>query len=172
MPYDYPLPAWVIAEKMRRQQIAADMDRDICRRCFQTDHNRRHCNQLATVACAICFRQNVFTAWCCARGNREEIAGQRQVFRFAGSPPRAFVDVNVMTMNVPGLFDPGSLRSRIDYRLAEELKTFQVYSDTPNCFGTPKGMSVTIGIRGTIIYIDCLVTELEHTVHLEWTIFH
>lgn len=167
MALEFRLPRREIEERRRRREFDAEMDRDICRRCYQPDHNRRQCSGVGTVACSICFRLNVFTTWCCARGIREEIAGQRQVFRFVGNPPRAFVDVNVMTMNVPALFDSGSIRSRIDAKLACELSTFQVFCDRPDNFSTPTGMSVPIGIRGQIMWIDCLVVpQIEPTIHL------
>lgn len=166
MALEFRVPRREIEERRRQRELEAERDRDICRRCFQTNHNRRFCVGVPTVACSICFRLNVFTTWCCGRKNREEIAGQRQAFRFAGTPPRPFIDVNVMTMNIPALFDPGSPRSRIDSRLAQELKKFEIFCDPPDNFYTSTGMSVPIGIRGDIFWLDCQVTSLEPTVHL------
>lgn len=166
MPLEFPKPSSVIRAMKEKQELAVAFDRDVCRKCFQTDHKRQHCKETPVIACTTCFLMNVFTTLCCENGDREEIAGKRLIFRLAGSPPRLFADVNVLTMNIPALFDPGSKRSRIDGRLAKDLLTFQVFSDTPNFFKTPTGMKVPIGLKGEVIWIDCEVTSIEPTIHL------
>lgn len=154
-------------ENRRRQEEAAERDQDICRSCFQVDHRRSACNQVPIVACSECYKMNVFTTNCCQRNGREEIQGQRQVLRFAGFPiPRMFMDVNVLTVNIPALIDTGSERSSIDSYLANMMTDMQIFGDTEDCFKTSTGMSVPIGIRGTVHWMNCEIKRLPPTIHL------
>lgn len=167
MPLDFPRPRAQIREIQRRQIEAAEAERDICRLCYQTDHRRRVCNQARVVACSICYKLNVFTTSCCERKNRQEITDQdHQVFRLAGFPiPRLFIDINILTKNIPALFCTGTTRSKIDYTLAQFIRGFDAFTEA-DWLVTADGLDVPIGIRGNLTLLNCSVENLEPGIHM------
>lgn len=167
MPFDFPRSRAQLREMERRQIEAAEADMDICRLCYQPDHRRRLCDQSKVVACSICYKLNVFTTSCCERKNGQEITDQHhQVFRLAGFPvPRLFIDVDILTKNIPALFCTGSMRSKIDYTLANFIRGFDAFTHT-DWLITSDGLDVPIRIRGDLTFINCAVEPLEAGVHM------
>lgn len=156
-----------LRESKRRQYEAAEAENDICRHCFQTDHRRSMCDQAKVVACSVCYKLNVFTTSCCESQNRREITDHsHQVFRFAGFPiPRMFIDVNILTKNIPALVCTGTIRSKIDHTLANFLRGFDAFTE-PNWLLNGDGMDVPIRTKGNYTTLSCRIEHLEPNIHM------
>ena len=144
--------------------LAESLDVEICRRCFQAAHHRKECDEISIVACTDCYRQNYFTTSCICK-NKLNVA---QTLRMCGMPlGRIFIDVNVLTKNIPALINTSIIKSRVDPYLCNFIQDISAFTENKKWMSSAQGVNVYMDLyNGTEFSLLCDVMPLSEGIHI------